>query len=326
MPNLTLELIDEAVRTLKPKVRHTPLEYSDKLSQMMGCPIWLKLEAMQLTGSFKVRGALFAAAQLTNEERAKGIATVSAGNHGKGVAYAAGQMQIPATIYVPKSVDLAKHRGIVAMGAEVVLSDFDGYDDTAAWAMDEIVLSGKCFIHPYEEAAVMAGNGGSLAAEVLADLPDAKNFLLPVGGGGLAAGFSFYTKQRVVGARNIGCELQACPSLYESLARGYAVTHFPSTETLGLALDGGVGHAAFAIMRECIDDCILIDEDELIAAWHWLLAEHQFLIEPSSAVTLAACLKSHVDSLVEPTVIVLSGRNVDVALIERLLMLARAQS
>src|SRR5262249_48943743 len=151
--------------------------------EILGVPVFLKLESMQLTGSFKIRGALFRLSKLTAEERRDGIVTCSAGNHGKAVAYAAREMGIRATICVPRSVDRAKYEGMVAMGADVRVSEFDGYDDTEEWAM--ALAAGGSFISSFDDYAIMAGNGGTTAIEVQQDVPDARTFILPVGGGGL---------------------------------------------------------------------------------------------------------------------------------------------
>ena len=156
------------------------MEPSPQLSKVLGAPVWLKLESLQVTGSFKIRGAWFRLSRLTAEERATGILTCSAGNHGKGVAYASKAMGIRAVIVVPSSVDRAKYDAMVAMGAEVRVSEFAGYDDTEIVAREMAKVEGKPFISPFDDVAVMAANGGTLAAEVLEDLPEARTFVVPV--------------------------------------------------------------------------------------------------------------------------------------------------
>jgi threonine dehydratase len=185
-----IELIREAGEFLAGKVRRTPVEFSSGLSDLLGVPVWLKLEALQLTGSFKIRGALFAVSKLT-----EAIITCSAGNHGKAVAYAARG----ATICVPRSVDKSKFDAMVAMGADVRVSEFDGYDETQDWALEMAAREKKYFLSPFDDDAVMAANGGTVAMEVLEDAPDARTFILPVGGGGLAAGFATWAKHFLKG-------------------------------------------------------------------------------------------------------------------------------
>ena len=167
MAQLDRELIISATRLLAGQIRRTPVEYSLGLTEILGVPTWLKLEFLQITGSFKLRGALFRLANLSPDEIQHGVATCSAGNHGKALAYAARQLDIDVTIYVPQTVDGAKFRAMVALGAQVIRSAFPGFDETQAWALDEVACSGQIFISAFDDALIMAGNGGSLANEVV---------------------------------------------------------------------------------------------------------------------------------------------------------------
>ncbi len=321
---LTQALITEAVAALSGQVRHTPVEASPGLAARLGGPVWLKLECLQLGGSFKLRGALFRLGRLTAEERRLGVVTCSAGNHGIGVAYAAGRLGVRATVFVPRAIDPAKRAGIRALGAEVVESEHAGYDDTELEARRAAEHEGRPFISPFDDEAVMAGNGGSLAAEVLEQVPAARSFVLPVGGGGLAAGFSFLVEERAPGATVIGCQHRDSPGLALSLERGEAVTRLPAVETVAGGLEGGVGVRTFAVMRERITRVALASEEEIVAAMGWVFDHHHYLIEPSAAVTVACCLSGAVGSLEPPVVVVLSGRNVDGRLARRLLGVANA--
>src|SRR6266498_5173936 len=168
---LNLDLIDQAARFLEGRVRRTPVELSPALSERAGVPVWLKLECLQATGSFKLRGALFRLSLLSEEEKRAGIATCSAGNHGKAVAYAARSLGLIPTIYVPASVDESKYRAMVDLGAEVVRSEFPGYDETEQWALKEAARAGKVWISAFDDEAIMAGNGGTLGLEILEDAP-----------------------------------------------------------------------------------------------------------------------------------------------------------
>ncbi len=207
---LTLGRIAQAEEFLLGRIRRTPAEPSLALSEKLGVPVWLKLESLQTTGSFKIRGAFFRLSRLSDAERRRGIVTCSAGNHGKACAYAGRELNVRTTIYVPSTIDQAKYQGMIAPGAEVSVSEFRGFDETEELAQEEARKSGRPFISAFDDFDVMAGNGGTLAAEVVEDLPQATDFVFPVGGGGLGAGFSFYAKEKVKKSRVPG--LRFCDS------------------------------------------------------------------------------------------------------------------
>lgn len=307
-------LIEQACTFLNGKVRRTPLEYSSELSNLLGQPTYLKMESMQLTGSFKIRGAFFYLSTLSEEEKRRGVAACSSGNHGLGLAYACQKMGIPCTVFVPKSVDQAKHDKLLKMGARVIRSDFVGYDDTYAWACQEW---GRPLIPAYNDERIMAANGGSLAVEVLEDLPEATHFILPMGGGGLSGGFSWYVKSKKPEAWITICQLAECPALHLSLKQGKAVTYMPPIDTLAGGLEGGLGEKCFEVLKSRCDEIAHISEDELESALCWFLKHHQHLIEPTSAVALAHCLFGNVKPK-GPIVIVLSGGNVCYSTIQKL--------
>lgn len=311
--------IGEAAAFLKAKIRRTPLEASPQLSKILGVPVWLKLESLQLTGSFKIRGAWFRLSRLTTSERASGILTCSAGNHGKAVAYAAKAVGIRPAICVPASVDRAKYEGMVALGADVRVSQYAGYDDTEIWAREQAGQEGKLFLSPFDDVAVMAANGGALAAEVLDDLPDARTFVLPVGGGGLAAGFAFHAAEREPGSVVIGCQHELSPGLKVSLDAGHAITRLPPIETIAGGVEGGIGPLPFEILRSRIHYVALVSEPEIYAAVRWMIEKHQYLIEPSAAVTIAACVAEKIGAVTSPAVVVISGRNVGIDIVRRIL-------
>lgn len=303
------QLIEQATEFLKGKIRNTPVEFSPELSKFLGQPIYLKLECLQATGSFKLRGALFYLSTLSAEERKLGIATCSAGNHGLGMAYAAKELQIPCTVFVPKNVDLAKHEKLLKLGAIVKISEFIGYDDTLEWAAKEAAKLQVPMVSAFNDEKIMAGNGGTLAVEVLSQVPEATHFVLPMGGGGLSAGFSWYVKSKNPRAQMIICQLADCAALKLSLEQRKPITYMPSIDTLAGGLEGGLGDKCFDILKTRVDALPLVKEDELRSALCWLLEHHQYLIEPSAAVALASCLFGHVHPK-GPTVIVLTGRNV----------------
>jgi len=314
-----MDLIEKGRVFLRGKIRRTPIEESRVLSEVLGVPVWLKLECLQTTGSFKVRGALFRLAQLSPIERQIGIATCSAGNHGKSIAYAAKKIGIQVTIYVPKFVNPTKFQGMVVLGARVIRSPFEGYDDTEAWAREQIVKSGQLFISGFDDPYIMAGNGGSVAAEVLEDVPEARSFIVPVGGGGHAAGFAYYVKEKLSDCQIITCQHELSPALKLSLESNKAVTKLRAVTTLAAGLEGGIGQLTFEVLKTRVDRVDLVTEKEIRTAVVWMLDHHQYLIEPTAAATIATCLNGRIEKPSSPTVVVLTGRNVDVQTIRELL-------
>jgi threonine dehydratase len=304
-----IDLIREAGKFLQGKVRRTPVEYSPGLSEIVGTPVWLKLESMQLTGSFKIRGAMFAISKL-NEP----VVTCSAGNHGKAVAYVAKG----STICVPRSVDQSKLDAMIKMGADVRVSEFDGYDETQDWAMEIAAREKKYFLSPFDDDAVMAANGGTVAMEVLEDAPEARTFVLPVGGGGLSAGFAVWVKHVLKESKIIGCQHVLSPALRMSLDAGHAITRLPAVETLAGGVEGGIGARTFPVLQPLVDDVALVSEAEILEGVRWMVRQHQYLIEPTAAVTIAACLSGMVQAS-EPVVIVVSGRNVSMETVQKIL-------
>jgi threonine dehydratase len=313
------DLIDEAALFLRDRIRRTPCEFSPGLSQILGVPVWLKLESMQLTGSFRIRGALFRISKLTEEEKRLGVVTCSAGNHGKAVAYAARDAGLRATICVPRSVDRAKYEGMLALGADVQVSEFEGYDDTEEWARGIAAERNLTFLSPFDDYAVMAANGGTTAMECVEDAPSARNFVVPVGGGGLSAGFAWYVKNSGKHARIVGSQHVLSPALQMSLDAGHAITKLPAVETMAGGVEGGIGVLAFGVLGPLIDRAALVSEDEILDGVRWMVKHHQYLIEPTAAVTVAACLTGKVEKMDEPAVVVISGRNVSAETAKKIL-------
>ena len=314
-----MDLVLEARRALEGRIRRTPIEVSPELSEAAGVPVSLKLESLQLTGSFKIRGAFFRLLRFSASERAAGVVTCSAGNHGKAIAYVARELGMPATVYVPRSVDESKYRGILALGAEVVRSDFDGFDETEALARKASDGTARLYVSAYDDFRILAANGGTLAAEVLEDAPEARTFLVPVGGAGLSGGFAYYAKERLAGSRIIGCQHALSPALALSLEKGEAVTRLPPVETTAGGLEGGIGRTGFEVLKDRIDGVALLTEEDIFDAVRFLLSQHQYLMEPSSAVTVAAIRTGKAGTLGSPAVAVISGRNVALATIRRIL-------
>jgi threonine dehydratase len=316
---LDMPLILEARLALEGRIRRTPTEASPGLSEKAGVPVFLKLESQQLTGSFKIRGAFFVLSRLNADERVRGIVTCSAGNHGKAIAYVSRELGIPAEIHVPRNVDESKYQGMLALGANVVRSDCDGFDDTEKLARAAATRSGRPFLTAFDDALILAANGGTLAAEVLEDCLDARTFLLPVGGAGLAGGFAYYAKTALPDCRVIGCQHALSPALALSLERGEAVLTLPPVATTAGGLEGGIGRTGFDVLRSRIDGVALETEEEIFDAVRFMLDQHQYLIEPSSAVTVSAILSGKAGRLDSPAVAVISGRNVALPTIRKIL-------
>jgi threonine dehydratase len=316
-------LIEEAAVFLRDRIRRTPCEFSQPISQLLGVPVWLKLESMQLTGSFKIRGALFRISKLTEEEKRLGVVTCSAGNHGKAVAYAAREANVRATICVPRSVDTSKLHGMKALGADVLVSEFDGYDDTEEWAKALAAERGLTFLSAFDDYAVMAANGGTTAKECIEDAPAATNFIVPVGGGGLSAGFAWHIKGVAKNTRNlvriIAAQHVLSPALKLSLDAGHAITKLPAVSTMAGGVEGGIGALAFGVLGPLVDSVALVSEDEILDGVRWMIQHHQYLIEPTAAVTIAACLTGRIGKLDEPAVVVISGRNVSMDSVKKIL-------
>lgn len=315
---LSRSLIERASAFLEGKVRKTPLEYSPVLSNLLEIPVYLKLECLQITGSFKIRGALFYLSTLTQEEKKRGVAACSAGNHGLGLAYAAREENIPCTIFVPKSVDQAKYEKILQLGAKVIKSQFAGYDDTLEWAEEQAEKQNLHMVTPFDDERIMAGNGGSLCHEIFEQLPTVENFIVPIGGGGLASGLSVYAQEKKASCRIIGCQHVDSPGYARSLEKGMAITKLPAIDTVAGGVEGGIGENCFAILQDRVSDVLLLKEEEIREGFRWMIENHQYLIEPTSAVTIGGCLKGNTLNLKGPTVVILSGRNVSLSTVQKI--------
>jgi len=319
MQDLNIELINQAAEALSSLVRKTPLEYSPVLSDLYDMPVYLKMEFLQITGSFKLRGAFFRLLRLRAEEKSKGVATCSAGNHGWALAYAGRQLDIPVTVYLPNSVDPSKKAGIESQGAKTIVADSAGYDGAEEFALRDSTLRRLPFVSAFNEPEIMAANGGSLALEILEELPATESFVYPVGGGGLAAGLGVLVKSRNPEATLIGCQHIDSPGLKLSLEKGNAVTRLPAIDTIAGGIEGGIGANTFPYIRDTIDKVILLSEEEIRRSVVWMLEHHRCLIEPSSAAALAALIFRKVKKLNGPTVVILTGRNIALETLRRII-------
>jgi len=297
-----------ATERIRPYVVHTALERSASLSQQSGADIWLKLECFQNTGSFKLRGAVNALLLLGDDRRQKGVITASAGNHGLGVARAAALLGVAATVVVPETASTAKIDALRRSGAELLLRGAT-YDDAEAAAQQLARERKIAFVSAYNDPDVVAG-GGTLALEILDDLPDARTLVVPAGGGGLIGGTG-------VAAHGIdprivvyGVQSEASPALHVAQQAGHRVD-VDVQDSLADGLAGNVeeGSITLDLLREHVRQVALVSEADIAAAMRFLAREEHVLVEGSAAVGVAALQRQLLD-LSGPTVVVLTGRNV----------------
>ncbi len=305
---LTLEKFEEAYETVRKITLNTELMYSDYLSEATGAKVYLKPENMQRTGAYKVRGAYYKISTLTDEERAKGLITASAGNHAQGVAYAARAFGAKAVICMPKTTPLIKVNRTKALGAEVVLYG-DVYDEACDHALELAAEHGYTFIHPFDDFAVATGQG-TIAMEIIKDLPLTNIILVPVGGGGLATGVSTLAKLLNPGIKVIGVEPAGAACLTASLKNG-EVTTLPGVNTIA---DGTAvktpGSNIFPYLQKNLDEVITVEDAELVTAFLDMVENHKMVVENSGLLTVAAL--RHIDCKGKRVVSVLSGGNMDV--------------
>ena len=305
---LTLEKFEEASEVVRRVTLETKLVYSDYFSQQTGAKVFFKPENLQFTGAYKVRGAYYKMSTLTEEERAKGVITASAGNHAQGVAYAAKCYGAKATIVMPTTTPLIKVNRTRGYGAEVVLHG-DVYDEACAKAYELAEEHGYTFIHPFDDPAVATGQG-TIAMEIVQELPLVDYILVPIGGGGLATGVSTLAKLLNPHIKVIGVEPSGAACMKASLEQGEVVT-LPHVNTIadGTAVQTP-GEHIFPYLQENLDDVITIDDDELIVAFLDMVENHKMIVENSGLLTVAAL--RHLNFTGKKVVSILSGGNMDV--------------
>ena len=305
---LTAEAFAGAREVLQGVVRKTSLIHSLYFSKSTGNKIYLKPENMQITGAFKLRGAYYAISRMPESERKKGLITSSAGNHAQGVAYAAQLMGAQAVIVMPSGTPLVKVNNTKSYGATVILEG-DNYDEAYAHARKLAEEKGYAFVHPFNDFDVMTGQG-TLAGEILDELPDADILLVPIGGGGLAAGVAAYAKMLKPSVKVFGIEPSGAASMHASLQKG-RVTSIPKVDTIadGVAVKTP-GELTFPIVRDVIDGIILVDDREIPDAFLDMAENHKMVVENAGLLTIAAL--KHVREKDKKVVSILSGGNMDV--------------
>ena len=291
-------------------VRRTPLAASGVLSGQAGTPVFLKLENVQETGSFKLRGATNTLLSLGEAERARGVVAVSSGNHGRAVAHVARSSGVAATICLTGRVPAVKRDAIAALGARVVIAG-ETQDEADARARRLVVEEGLTFVHPFDDPRVIAGQG-TIGIEILEDLPSVSTVVVPLSGGGLISGIAAVLEAADPAIRVVGVSQDRGPAMHLSLLAG-RVAEVVEEDTLADALAGGLGeenHHTLAMCRELVDETVLVSEEEIAAAMAMLYrAEHQ-VVEGGGAVGVAALATGRVVPRGD-TVVVVSGGNVD---------------
>ena len=305
---LTLKKFEEAAEKVKEVTLQTNLIYSEYFSTQSGNKVYLKPENMQYTGAYKVRGAYYKISTLSEEERAKGLITASAGNHAQGVAYAAKIYGCKATIVMPTTTPLIKVNRTKGYGADVVLYG-NVYDESCEYALNLAKEKGLTFIHPFDDLEVATGQG-SIAMEIIKELPTVDYILVPVGGGGLATGVSALAKLLNPNIKVIGVEPAGANCLQESLKVGEVVT----LKGVNTIADGTAvqtpGRKLFPYLQKNLDDVITVEDEELIVAFLDMVENHKMVVENSGLLTVAAV--THLDAKDKKIVSILSGGNMDV--------------
>ena len=305
---LTLEKFEEASEIVKKVTQDTKLVYSDYFSAQTGNKVYLKPENMQMTGAYKKRRAYYKISTLSEEERAKGLITASAGNHAQGVAYAAKAFGVKAVIVMPTTTPLIKVERTKGYGAEVVLYG-NVYDEACEHAYQLAEENGYTFIHPFDDLAVATGQG-TIAMEIIKELPLVDYILVPIGGGGLATGVSTLVKLLNPNIKVIGVEPSGANCMQESVRRGEVTT----LETVNTIADGTAvktpGEKIFPYIQKNVDEIITVDDDELIVAFLDMVENHKMIVENSGLLTVAAL--KHLQFKGKKVVSILSGGNMDV--------------
>ena len=310
----TFEDIVKAKELLEGTVRKTPLQHSRTFSRLAGTNVYLKQECLQLTGSFKVRGAMSKVSKLSEKQAGYGVIAASAGNHAQGVAYASARKGVPCTIVMPKNASPAKVAATKSYGAKVVQQ---GYNYDEAWDVTQEIAKkdGRTIIHAFDDPDVIAGQG-TIGLELIEDMPDMDRIYLPVGGGGLAAGVAIAVKERRPGVKIVGVESKAFPAMKDSVEKGSL-----QSMKAGYTIADGIsvkspGKLAYEIVSKHLDDIVLVDDTAIVETMFLLMERAKLVVEPAGAASLAYLMSNgHRAGKNESVVAILSGGNVDMYLL-----------
>jgi threonine dehydratase len=316
LADITLEDVRKAAAVIKGAVSRTPVMHSATLSKLAGCDIYLKFENLQFTASFKERGALNKLTSLTPEERKRGVAAMSAGNHAQGVAYHAGRLGIPATIVMPEGTPFVKVKHTKAFGARVLLEGAT-LSESFARAKEVAAAENLVFVHPYDDAKIIAGQG-TVALELLEDVPDLDTLVVPIGGGGLISGICVAAKALKPSIEIYGVQAHRYPSMYDAIKQA-SLPCSGQTIAEGIAVKepGGITRA---IVAEMVKDVLLVSEDEIERAIAVLLEIEKTVVEGAGAAAYAAVAANPDIFRGRKVGIVLSGGNIDMRLLSNVIL------
>lgn len=320
---VTMHDIKEARKRIAALTTRTPLIVSDGLTELAGASVRLKAENLQKTGSFKIRGAANKILSLTAEERARGVITVSSGNHGLAVSYVAGELGLQAVICMSVGVPDNKVNPIRRLGSEVVLHG-DSYDEAERRAMELIEERGLTLVAPFDDPLVIAGQG-TIGLELLEDFPDVDTVIVPLSGGGLISGIALAVKSANPAIRVIGVSMDRAPVMYHSLQAG-APLEMEEEPTIADALVGGIGldnRYTFRMVRQLVDDVVLVSEEEIAEAMAFTHKRHHLVTEGGGAVGIAALLHHRINRLGDNVAVIVSGGNVDRSLLDNIVSIGR---
>lgn len=314
---ITLQDIEQARRRIRDNIYLSPCARSEYFSRMLGCEAYFKLENLQMTGSFKERGALNKLLRLTPEERARGVIAASAGNHAQGVSYQAGRLGIASTIVMPEATPLIKVTSTRSHGARVVLHGAN-FDEALAEARRICEMERLTFVHPFDDDDIIAGQG-TIGLELLEQNPFVEVVLVPVGGGGLIAGVATAMKEVNPRVRIVGIQTEAMSSMKASLDAGAPTSVEPGrTVADGIAVRRP-GERTFPIVQKYVDEIVTVDDEELANAILLLLEREKTVAEGAGAASLAAAVNKKTNIAGKRTVMLLSGGNIDVNVVSRII-------
>ena len=318
-----LEEVEAAQSKIQKVILQTPMIYSDTFSKLTGKEVFLKLENLQKTGSFKIRGAYYKLSQLTPSAKKRGVVAASAGNHAQGVALASSILGIHSTIVMPEGVSLAKQMATRAYGGEVIL--FGENTDAALDYAKKLAKGGRSLIHPFDDEQVIAGQG-TIGLEILEEVPGVEAIVVPTGGGGLISGIAAIVKKRRPDVKVIGVQSIHAASAFYSLKRRKVVeVKVKPTLADGIALRR-VGEITFPLIQKGVDEMVAVEENEIASAILMLMERKRIVAEGAGAAPLAALLSKRLKIKVKKIVLLISGGNIDFHLLDRILEKGLAQT
>jgi threonine dehydratase len=309
--SVTLQDIREAADRIRPYIRHTPLLRERKMDEVLGCQVYLKPEMLQVTGAFKLRGALSKILTLTPAEMQKGIITSSSGNHGQACAYIGQMLSIHVTVVIPEDAPSYKIENARAMGADVIVWD-SKYVERIKKVREEAAEHGYVIVHPFEDYTVMAGQG-TIGLEIMEDLPHVETVLVPIGGGGLISGISTALKESKSDVRVVGVQAAASCAYYASRQNGFPTTVTPRPTVADGLTCSRISEIPYPIIEKNVDEIVIAEEEDILEAVRLVARVAKLVAEPSSCVGIGALLAGRVKTRPdEKTCLVLTAGNLDI--------------